>query len=170
MIENTKTRIEEKPEARPSVYTINDWRPEVRSLLNTLRKHGFIILGGHNGEEGFKRDGRTLADFIDNLIACDEAHLRLGHTKTGPAQRVTSLYLVLGNSPGEIVSDYGIPADVEVALLLDKATLEHGDRWENRKQPTAFRVVTQDANGNYKTFTTKTNPQAFRVIYTKNKN
>ena len=101
----------------------NDWRPETRSLIKTLRAYGLEILRGNNGEESFPYTPGV--EFIDNLTACDEARLVV---KT-PGGRRISLYLILGNSPGELVADY------TVHPLLDSATKEHYARWESRKQP-----------------------------------
>lgn len=102
----------------------NDWRPETKSLIHTLRKHGLEIIRGSNGEESFAYARGV--EFIDNLTACDEACL----TVKTPGGRRISLYLVLGNSPGELVCDY------TVHPLLDSATKEHYNRWEGRAQPT----------------------------------
>lgn len=114
---------------------INNWTPETASLIATLKRHGFTIVKGHNGEEGFKleegRDG--MKKFIANLIACDEAHL---YVKGPGSDKLRWLYLVLGNSPGEIVSDFSIPSEVNMNDdALDRATSEHYNRWEGRKQP-----------------------------------
>lgn len=116
---------------------LNNWTPEVASLIATLKRHGFEIVSGHNGEEAFKlgTGAKGMKAFIENLIACDEANLYVRHPdiKTGQGNKVTcSLYLVLGNSPGELVSDYSEPLTCD---LLDKVTEEHYSRWESRKQP-----------------------------------
>jgi len=115
---------------------LNNWTPETASLIATLKRHGFEIVRGDNGEDEFKcgagRDG--MKKFIANLIACDEAHLYVKCPKSG---KLRWIYLVLGNSPGEIASDYSIPAELfhSDADPLDKATDEHYNRWEGRKQP-----------------------------------
>lgn len=106
------------------ITTINNWKPEVRSLLKSLTDAGIKLEAGHNGAEKFKFD--TLSSFIENLIACDEANLYVQM----PDGRKLTLYLVLGNSPGELVSDY------TCHLLLDKVTEAHSAKWEGRKQPT----------------------------------
>lgn len=104
---------------------INDWKPEVKSLLETLVKHGIKLVGGDNGEEAFNFHG-DMDKFIKNLIACDEALL---YVKTPKDARTRSLYLVLGNSPGELVSDYTVDETIE------KAATEHAEAWEGKKQP-----------------------------------
>lgn len=105
---------------------INNWKPEVQSLLKDLTAAGFSILGGHNGEERFGYSTRAKTEFLANLIACDESHLFV----ESPDMRKLTLYLVLGNSPGELVSDYTCHDG------LDKVTEAHYEKWETRKQPT----------------------------------
>ena len=113
------------------IETINNWKPEVRSLLRTLEKHGCAIIKGNNGEYSFSF-GENRAKFVEDLIACDEAHLYV----KGPDGRSRTLFLVLGNSPGEIVSDYSMPAGQEFGTdVLDKVTEEHAAKWETRSQP-----------------------------------
>lgn len=105
------------------IHTINDWKPEVRALLKRLVEHGCKLISGDNGEDMFTFN--RLGDFIENLIACDEATLRVQM----PDGQFRNLYLVLGNEPGVIVSDY------HVHPLLDTITDEHYNAWENRPQP-----------------------------------
>jgi hypothetical protein len=75
---------------------INDWTPETRSLLKTLQAHGLTIVKVDNGEDETTFAGASLADFIAEATACDEARL---YVKT-PSGETRSLYLVFGNSPG----------------------------------------------------------------------
>lgn len=114
---------------------LNNWKPEVTSLIATLKRHGFEIMKGDNGEETFlltSRRGGGMKKFIENLIACDEAYLSV----KCPKSRMTRwLYLVLGNSPGELVADYSVPSFGVEVDPLDVAIEEHYTRWENRKQP-----------------------------------
>lgn len=124
---------------------INDWNPETASLLASLVAQGFTIYGGNNGEgDTFKRS--TFADeaaFLNELLACDEAWLYVTRNGTKESAktpgkmvpRVYSLFLVLGNSPGELVADYGIPADEGDAAAMETATNEAARKWEGRKQP-----------------------------------
>jgi hypothetical protein len=105
---------------------INDWAPETRSLLKTLTKHGLTILAVDNGEYTTKRAGITLAKFVEECMACDDAWLRV-QTPDGAKK---TIYLVYGNSPGEL------PADYSVCDLIDAATDEHYNRWDGRAQPT----------------------------------
>lgn len=108
---------------------INDWLPEVSSLLGTLEKHGFTLLRGNNGEDDFKYSAAKRAEFIESLIACDEASIRV---EKGGNQ--FSLFLVLGNDPGELVSDYSAKTD-ELLAMLNAPTREHAEAWEGRAQP-----------------------------------
>lgn len=110
---------------------LNNWTPETASLIETLKRHGFEVVKGDNGEEQFNFDG-DMDKFIKNLIACDEARLYVKCPQTG---KTRWLYIVLGNSPGEMVSDYSIPRELTSPDLLDAATEEHATRWEKRKQP-----------------------------------
>ena len=104
---------------------INDWTPETRSLLKTLQSHGLIVHQVDNGETVTPFAGTSLADFIAEATACDEARL---YVKT-PSGETRSLYLVFGNSPGELVCDHGVDALVEAAVD------EHYNKWDGRKQP-----------------------------------
>lgn len=111
---------------------LNDWKPETRSLLKALVAAGFTLVEGDNGEFKFKFKG-NLNKFIENLIACDEAHLYV----TDPNGKRRWLWLILGNSPGEIASDYSVGTETPgVADPLDVVTQAHYDKWEGRKQPT----------------------------------
>jgi hypothetical protein len=105
---------------------INDWSPEVTSLLKRLVSAGFILVKGHNGEDAIERPF-SLDALVANLTACDEAHLFIRIPDVGKAH----LFLVLGNSPGELVCDYS-PDDCEV---LDAVLEAHYDAWCGKQQP-----------------------------------
>ena len=68
----------------------------------------------------------TIEAMVNNLTSVDEAWL----TVRNPEGKEKNLYLVYGNSPGELVCDYHCDP------LIDKATSEHSEKWEVRKQPT----------------------------------
>lgn len=112
------------------IQTINDWAPETRSLLRALIKAGFTLLYGNNGEYGFSY--KSEAKFITDLTACDEARIKV----KGPDGLTRWLYLVYGNEPGVLVSDYSIPAALVGTDLLDAVTEAHYEKWSERKQPT----------------------------------
>lgn len=110
---------------------INDWAPETRALLQALTDAGFAFSGGDNGAERFKFLG-DLNKFIADLTACDDARLYVH--KNG---KKIWLYLVYGNSPGELVSDYSVPSNADaVNKAIDQITEAHYNAWSNRKQPT----------------------------------
>ena len=103
----------------------NDFRPEVRSLFKTLRWHDFTILAVNNGDEWVKLNDVGVTEFLEETVAADEASLRVAYTDG----KKYSLYLVFGNSPGELVCNH---TDFDP---LSVAVEEHCDKWENRKQP-----------------------------------
>ncbi len=105
---------------------MKDYSPEVRSLLNTLKKHGFEPHIVNNGEEIIRRDNVSFSEFVAEITATDEAHLYVKNKDN----KNFFIYIVLGNDPGEIAADY---SDYDP---LDNAISEHYDRWVNRKQPT----------------------------------
>jgi len=104
---------------------INNWRPEVGSLLKRLIAAGCTILRGDNGEETFKFKNEE--QFITELTACDEASFYV-RTPTSPASG-RWVYLVLGNDPGELVCDYTVDED------LEKVCQAHNEEWEGKSQP-----------------------------------
>lgn len=124
---------------------LNDWNPETASLLASLRAAGFTIRGGSNGEDKVEKPESFANEsaFLNELLACDEAWLyvtRKGRkeSKKTPGKQVAAVYtlfLVMGNSPGELVSDWGIPADEDDANALELAVRKCSDEWEDRKQP-----------------------------------
>jgi len=106
---------------------INDWRPEVLSLLGHLRKRGLTIVKGDNGEDQFKYTGPdNEIQFVEQLVACDEAHLFV----LCPDKKVRWIYLVLGNSPGELCSDY-----LTGSAIMDIAIEACAEEWAGRPQP-----------------------------------
>jgi len=111
-----------------TVRKINDWAPEVRSLLKALVSAGCTLVSGDNGEEEFLFKAAGLEAFIENLIACDESRLYVKTPASG--EEVLWLYLVLGNSPGELVCDYIFDG------VIDTVVNAEADKWESRKQPT----------------------------------
>lgn len=116
---------------------LNDWEPEVRSLFDRLARHGFTVISVDNGETHTKAmAGRPVSDHIvAETIACDEATI---HVKRPDGQTVW-LSLVLGNSPGEIVSDWSFKnsdgQDGNPVDPLQAVSNEHGEEWEGKDQP-----------------------------------
>lgn len=107
------------------ITKINNWKPEVKSLINSLLAAGCKMVQSNNGEDVMSFADGTMAEFVEHLIACDESHLRVEM----PDGERRTLYLVLGNSPGELVCDYGCHD------VLDKVTEAHYEKWEGRAQP-----------------------------------
>ncbi len=102
---------------------MNDYRPEVRSLLNALSRAGFGAVSIHNGEE-IRRSDVSKTEFLEEIVATDEATLRLQHNN-----KMVAIFLVFDNEPGEIAADYADYDPLEVVIE------EHYSRWESRKQP-----------------------------------
>ena len=105
---------------------INDWKPETQGLIQTLFKHNLTIDSVDNGEEETNFNEVSLDTFIEETMACDEAHL---YVRT-PENKSKVLYLGYGNNPGELVADYSVCPEI------DAATDEHYENWEGKKQPT----------------------------------
>lgn len=101
----------------------NDYKPETKSLLNALTKAGFTLLEGNNGDENFPA---TKPDFLEELTAADEARLWV---KTPEGKR-KGLYLVFGNSPGELVCDYHVDPALEAVIDAESA------KWDGKPIPT----------------------------------
>ena len=95
----------------------HSYEREARSLLHTLKKRGITVLAVDDGEE---RVLTTDAPAIDTILSVDECWVRV-KTKDGSHR---TIYILLGNGPGEIVCDYGVHPELEAALR------EHGDRWD----------------------------------------
>ena len=106
------------------IEVINDWYPETKDLLDNLVAAGCKIVKGDNGEDEFKFDG-DMDKFIENLTACDESHVYL----VTPANKLRWIFLVYGNSPGELPSDYIVDP------TFDAVTKAHYDKWELIGQP-----------------------------------
>lgn len=109
-----------------SKRTINDWTPETTALLDRLIAAGFLPVKSDNGEDTLKWDENNKAAFVEHLIACDEARLYL----RAPDDRKVWIYLVLGNEPGVIASDY-LCHDA-----LDAVVDAHYEEWSGKAQPT----------------------------------
>jgi hypothetical protein len=101
---------------------LNDFAPEFRSLVATLKKHGATIVSVSNGGPRIPYES---AEFESEALACDEAHLYV----MLPDGKKGSLYLVYGNSPGEIAADYSVHP------VIEAATDEHYQKWDGKPQP-----------------------------------
>lgn len=103
---------------------LNDFRPEITSLLNRMTAAGFTLTHGDNGEEQFRFDG-DVPKFVAKLEACDEAWL---YATQRDGKRVC-VFLVLGNEPGVIAADHTDTTE------LGAVTSAHYDEWESKEQP-----------------------------------
>lgn len=107
------------------------YRKETYSLLKRLEKAGFKLIAANDGMDTYDLkqyfSENTAAHATDIACSVDEAWVtvaRDGYTFT--------LYLVYGNSPGELVCDYGWnrAADETPTLAdLDQLTEDHYDEW-----------------------------------------
>jgi hypothetical protein len=108
-----------------AIQAMKDYKPEVRSLIKSLRQAGFTPLSVNNGEENVRFSSVSKTEFLEEIVATDEATLRLQHNN-----KKVAIWLVLGNEPGTIAADY---TDYEP---LEQVIDSHYDCWESRKQPT----------------------------------
>ncbi len=113
---------------------INDWKPETRSLISALKSEGFTVHSGNNGEgddftpESFKTENA----FLDELLACDECSLYVKHSSRA---KTYWIFLVMGNSPGELVCDCSAPSEDVGAKALERAIDGASAKWEGKAQP-----------------------------------
>lgn len=113
-----------------SKEVVNDFRPEVRSLLKELKLSGFKTVSVNNGgcdDEIIKANDVPANEFIEQIVATDSAFLTVKY-----GQKSYTIFIVLGNEPGEIVCDH-----TEFPLLSEVVD-RHYDKWESKKQPVSF--------------------------------
>lgn len=111
---------------------LNDWKPEIRGLLKRLTDGGCRLVKADNGEYAVDFAKQGITKLIECLDACDEARLYV----VDAAGKNRWLYIVLGNSPGEMVSDYSIPEGAGMEEPFDALLDAHYTEWQSRKQPT----------------------------------
>lgn len=89
----------------------------IRQVIRALRKAGYTLTGGHDGEDFFEvKPDASEDELIGNLMACDSSTL---HTWKADAEPKNShVYFVLGNDPEEVVCDHG----VSLSPVLDPLT------------------------------------------------
>jgi DNA-binding response OmpR family regulator len=87
----------------------------IRQTIRALRKAGYTLTGGHDGEDFFEAAPDASEDsLIADLMACDSSTL---HTwKDGEGN--SHVYFVLGNDPEEVICDHG----VSLSPVLDPLT------------------------------------------------
>jgi hypothetical protein len=104
--------------------TINDWEKVVRSLISFLVKDGFMPYKADNCEDSITSDHKKR--LANKVCECDEGNL---YVRKGDF--TARLYIVLGNNPSELVSDYGYKSEEGLADL--EATLDKfSQSWELR--------------------------------------
>ena len=88
----------------------------IRQVIRALRKAGYTLTGGHDGEDFFEVPADASEDvLIEHLTACDDSTL---HTwKDG--ERNSHVYFVLGNDPEEVVCDYGMSLEPVLGPLTE---------------------------------------------------
>lgn len=79
---------------------------ETQTLLADLTANGFTPESCDNG-------GGVEKPTLVNLTACDEVYLFARENKTG---KLCTLFLVFGNSPGELVADYSAYSPLEFVV------------------------------------------------------
>lgn len=93
-------------------------RAAIRQVIRALRSAGYILTGGHDGEEFFEVTPDASEDvLIANLMACDSSTL---HTwKEGAEPKNSHVYFVLGNDPDEVVCDHGVSLSPVLDPLME---------------------------------------------------
>ncbi len=103
-----------------------DYRPELLSLIDALLAAGFKLHHGNNGGEDFAapltQDHASLVPFIDELIAADDAHLYVTFERPRPYW----VYLVFGNSPGELCCDYVVFDQLDAVIGAESEKWNRG--------------------------------------------
>jgi hypothetical protein len=75
-------------------------RRVLTNLVETARKHGYIIIKGNDGEDWNRLD--TLDEILEMVFSVDECRLGFRHTTGGAYQ---SVYIVLGNDGWDCIAD-----------------------------------------------------------------
>ncbi len=79
-----------------------NWKPVVASFLLHMQERGFNAVYVDNGDG--KRKVTSNMDATNEASACDEATVYFRSIQH-PEEKILPAYLVLGNSPHELVSD-----------------------------------------------------------------
>ena len=105
------------PPMTKTVEKVHPYATEIRSLMRTLKRHGFAPVSVNDGETYEKVENQSQA--VDIILSVDESWLRVKHEN---GKRAT-VFIVLGNDPGEAVCDHHDWDPLTVAVS------EHYDRW-----------------------------------------
>lgn len=101
---------------------MNIYERELRSLLDTLAENEILLKSVHDLEDEMalpETAVRAKNEAIKLIMNLDEAWLFVE-----AEGRRKGIYLVLGNSPGELVSDYHIDPTLELVLNIHFANWE----------------------------------------------
>ena len=110
-----------------------DWSVPVKSLLTIFQVEGFNITAVHDGEEMIQIDQKLCKSAIlwsaaDIIVSVDVSYVLV--EKHGMK---ATLFIVLGNEPEEIVSDYTYTPQLEE--LLEETIDKYVTQWEGKKCP-----------------------------------
>jgi len=115
--------------ASPINTTRYNWKPVVASFLLHMQERGFRPVAVDNGDGFCQAEILTLTG--EEACACDEATVYFRSIQH-PEDKAFPAYLVLGNSPHELVADYAC-RDTETGKAFDAAITD----WSNSMQGTA---------------------------------
>ena len=82
---------------------MSEYKDEVSRVVNGLIAEGLTLVALDDGET-VDVTKFTTEDYIEGILAVDEAHLYLKRHKE---DNDTTVYFVLGNEPGVAVNDFG---------------------------------------------------------------
>jgi hypothetical protein len=113
----------------------NNWTPVVLDLLYLLTEEGGATLKAADNGDGFRMlNGSDInqlrKDYAEELTGVDQSALciQLG-------VETATLYLVFGNEPSELISDWGAPNASRVYWMLEAITRKFSDQWEGKPCP-----------------------------------
>lgn len=127
-----KGTTSQQPHMKAIASTINtaryNWSPIVASWLLHMQERGFKCVIVNNGGDNEKI--WQLHEAIEHATACDEAYL----TFIDSSEDTFWAFVVLGNDPNELVSDYSI-RDTESGKAFARAIEEWSDSMEGTPCP-----------------------------------
>lgn len=91
----------------------------IRQVIRALRKAGYTLTGGHDGEDFFEVAADVSEDTLidDYLTVCDDSTLHTWKDDADPKN--SHVYFVLGNDPEEVVCDYGVSLEDVIGPLTE---------------------------------------------------
>lgn len=108
-----------------------NWKPVISSFLQTMKDNHYKLLRVYDEGTGVEEPD-SLERAVDLICAVEESVVVFG-TEEKSSIRV---YIVLGNSPSEMVSDYAVPFDEDAAEKLHKVMSDWSASWEDKECPT----------------------------------